>query len=139
MEAKAMKMTMLKCLSAAAAAMLVAGCASTGERLDASIGQPVEQLVQALGQPDADFRVQTGERVLQWKTWSTRKEPRNYYSTPRMTHAVQTDPHGVGYGEPGPLAQAYDVDQFAIAACVVWVAVDDQGVIEKGAAHGSGC
>jgi hypothetical protein len=139
MEAMAMNMTSLKCLSAAVAAVLLAGCASTGERLDAAMGQPVDQLVQALGQPDADFRVQTGERVLQWNTWSTRKVPRNYYSAPRMTHAVQADPHSVGFGEAGPLAQVSEADQFAVDACVVWVALDDNGNIKQGAAHGRGC
>lgn len=134
-----MNMTSLKCLSAAVAAVLLAGCASTGERLDAAMGQPVDQLVQALGAPDADFRLQSGERVLQWNTWSTRKTPRYYYSVPMLTYAVNTGESTVESSSPQAMAQAYDVQHFQIDACVVWALLDDNGNIKQGAAHGRGC
>ena len=134
-----MNMTSLKCLSAAVAAVLLAGCASTGERLDAAMGQPVDQLVQALGAPDADFRLQSGERVLQWNTWSTRKTPRYVYSVPRMSYAVNGDEHTAGSSGPQALGQPFDTEAFQVDACVVWALLDDNGNIKQGAAHGRGC
>ena len=134
-----MNMTSLKCLTAAVVAVLLAGCASTGERLDAAMGQSADQLVRALGEPDADFRLQNGERVLQWNTWSTRKTPRYVYSVPRLSYALNRDEHAAGSSGPQAMGQPYDVEHFQVDACVVWVALDDNGNIKQGAAHGRGC
>jgi len=128
----------LKCLSAAAAAVLLAGCASTGDKLDAAIGQPADQLVQALGQPDADFRLQNGQRILKWQSWSTRKEPRYPAATPRMSYA-RSEHSRQALPDNQSFTQAAVPDQFSVQACVVWVQLDDDGIIQQGKAHGSGC
>lgn len=125
-------------LSLAGAAVFLTGCASTASRLDASIGQPVGVLTRVLGEPDADFTLQTGERVLQWQSISARKQPRYAYSAPRLTYATSLLDTSVA---PDSLGQSFDVDtaHTKIEACVVWVAIDDAGTIRQGAAHGKGC
>lgn len=134
------KATLKWICAGAGAALLLSGCASTSEQLASSMGRPADQLVQALGEPDADFRLQNGQRVLEWRSWSTRKEPRYYYSAPRMTHGRSGhDAHSAVRESNLPLAQAYDTGHFSVQACVVWVQLDDEGIIERGKAHGSGC
>ena len=122
----------------AGALLLLAGCASTGDKLEASIGQPADRLVRALGQPDARYTLENGDRVLQWNSWSVRKEPRYAYSMPRQTYRSGREAHAADVGIQ-PLGQAMDVDHFAVEACVAWALVGDDGTIKQGKAHGHGC